>query len=250
MNQIVLMYHDVYRDSPSESGFQNTTAIKYKVRADRFEAQIAAIDKYLSEKKLPASSVDFTFDDGGVSFLTVAAPILEKYGFRGKFYIATGYIGSNGFLDAEQIKELQERGHIVGSHSHSHPERMSAMPQNEIIDEWKVSQMMLEEVLGDTPKYASIPNGYSSKEVLDAMANAGIMTIDTSATTTHQSTHDGATLRGRYAITDDMTTEQVMQIITSSSFRFRKALRWYILSAAKALLGDSYLKIRNKLSSK
>lgn len=85
MQQIVLMYHDVYRDSPSESGFQNNTAIKYKVNTKRFEEHVSAVYDYLRNKRLPANTVDFTFDDGGVSFLTGAAPILEKYGFEANF---------------------------------------------------------------------------------------------------------------------------------------------------------------------
>ncbi len=248
MNPIVLMYHDVYRDSPAESGFQNPTAIKYKVRADVFENQVAAVDEYLREKKLPASSIDYTFDDGGVSFLTVAAPILEKYGFRGKFYISTGYIGAEGFLNAEQIRELHERGHIVGSHSHSHPERMSVMTDNDIIDEWRISQMMLNEVLGFTPKYASIPNGYSSKTVLKAMIAAGITIIDTSATTTSQKHFDNAVVRGRYAVTADMTADSIRSLISSPYVRLKKAFRWHCLSIAKSVLGDTYLSIRAKLT--
>lgn len=249
MNQIVLMYHDIYRDSPTESGFQNPTAIKYKVSAHKFEQQVASIDEYLRNNKLPVDAIDFTFDDGGVSSLTLAAPILERYGFRGKFYISTGYIGSKGFLDAEQIKELKGRGHEVGSHSHSHPERMNAMSQKNINDEWKFSQMVLAEILGHSPTYASIPNGYSSKSVLNGITASGIKVIDTSATTTKQSQFKNASIRGRYAITDDMSVDMVMQIIESPSFRLRKAFRWHLLSIAKALLGNSYIKIRSLLSS-
>lgn len=248
MKCIVLMYHDIYRDSTTESGFQNPTAIKYKVRADRFEAQVAAIDSYLRKRKLPASSIDFTFDDGGISFLTVAAPILEKYGFRGIFFVSTGYIGANGFLDVNQIKELQHRGHLIGNHSHSHPERMSVMTTQELNDEWYTSQMILTEVLGHKPKVASIPNGYSSAKVLDAMVDADLTIIDTSATTTYQSHHKDAIIRGRYVITDDMTTDQVIRIISSPVYRIKKAIKWSVLNCAKAILGNSYLKIRAKLS--
>lgn len=247
MNTIVLMYHDIYRDSTSESGFQNPTAIKYKVRADRFETQVAAIDKYLRERKLPANTIDFTFDDGGVSSLTIAAPILEKYGFRGKFYISTGYIGAEGFLNAKQIRELYNRGHIIGSHSHSHPERMSALTKSDINDEWRISQMILGEILGFAPEYASVPNGYSSKLVLKGMVDAGIVHIDTSATTTGVSHYGTAIVRGRYAVTSGMSANELTVIVSSPFRRFAKTLRWHCLSLAKALLGERYLKIRNYL---
>lgn len=249
-NKIVLMYHDVYRESPSESGFQNATAIKYKVDAITFEEQVAAIERYLRQRKLPTDAIDFTFDDGGISFLTVIAPILEKYGFRGKFYISTGYIGCEGFLDANQVKELSIRGHIIGSHSHSHPERMISMSIDDINDEWRMSQKLLTEIIGKTPHYASIPNGYQSKEVLHAMTFAGISTIDTSATTTRSSHFNGAIVRGRYAITDDTRVEDVIRLLTSPTYRLQKSLRWHILSFAKKILGNTYLTIRASLTKR
>ncbi len=242
------MYHDVYRDGTDESGFQNPTAIKYKVAASEFERQVAAVEGYIRENGLTAEAVDFTFDDGGVSFLTVAAPILEKYGFKGKFYISTGYIGSKGFLDAGQIQELHRRGHVVGSHSHSHPERMSAMSADAVDEEWRASQAVLTGILGFTPRHASIPNGYQSKPVLRAMTSSGIEVIDTSATTTRHTRFGRATVRGRYAVTADMSVDDVMSLLTSPLCRFKKDVRWRLLSVAKSVLGNSYLKIRKALT--
>ena len=71
-------------------------------------------------KVLQGKDVLFTFDDGGVSFVTKAAPILEKYGHKGVFFVSTKYIGTPGVLSAGQVKELELRGHVVGTHSHSH----------------------------------------------------------------------------------------------------------------------------------
>lgn len=244
------MYHDVYRGSTSESGFQNDTAIKYKVRASDFENQVATINDYLKSHNLPKDSVEFTFDDGGESFLTIIAPILEKYGFRGKFYISTGKIGTKGFLNEAQVKELHSKGHIVGSHSHSHPERMSAMSKDEIDHEWNQSQNILKEILGFSPKYASIPNGYQSKAILESMISSGITVIDTSATTTRQRRFKSALVRGRYAVTDDMTVSQLMKLLNSPAYRFKIAMRWYALSFAKKMLGNTYLSIRSKLVKK
>lgn len=244
------MYHDIIINDGSESGFQNPSALKYKVKSDCFEEQVSAVDSYLRMHNLPRSAVEFTFDDGGVSFITIAATILEKYGFRGVFFISTAYIGSKGFLDAYQIKELVRRGHIVGSHSHSHPQRISSLPDNEIWDEWKYSNELLSECLGKTPFYASIPNGYSSKSVLNAMINAGISKIYTSKPTIHKRNFNGATLSGRYVITDSDTSDSVMRILTSESFRFKQTLRYNSLAIVKTLLGDFYLKLRSIINHK
>lgn len=244
---IVLMYHDIVRRDCSESGFRNPTAMKYKVKADEFERQVAAIARYLKAKKMSTEAVEFTFDDGGVTFLTEAAPILERYGFRGKFFIATSRIDTEGFLTKEQIVELQRRGHIIGAHSHTHPERMSALTEQQIEDEWNTSVRILDGILGGKLVCASIPNGYSSAEVLEAMLQAGITEIHTSEPTTACRRHGGAMVKGRYAITDADTVGSVMKIVDSRFTRIVKAARFRGLALAKTLLGESYLKIRKTL---
>ena len=69
--------------------------------------------------------VTFTFDDGTEDHYTHAAPILEKYGYRGIFNISTAFIGGHsdlGFncLTREQIKDLYARGHEIASHTVHH----------------------------------------------------------------------------------------------------------------------------------
>lgn len=247
MKQIVLMYHDIIKRDATESGFQNKTASKYKVSAKDFEEQVAKIRAYLNLKGLSDSFVRFTFDDGGESFLTNATPILEKYGFRGFFFISTGYIGCNGFLDAIQIRELADRGHKIGSHSHSHPERMIALSGKDIQDEWSISQMILNEILGYKPVIASIPNGYSSSEILKSMVSSDISNIYTSCPTSKTTNKQNYTLIGRYAVTADMSTDEVLSIVTSPYKRFKISCRQQILDLAKRLLGNHYLSIREKL---
>lgn len=248
--RIVLMYHDLYRYDKSESGFQNSTALKYKVSAEAFEAQVHAIVEYLKLSHLPSDYIDFTFDDGGVSFITIAAPILEKYGFKGKFYISTAYIGTNGFLSRDQVKELHQRGHYVGSHSHTHPDRMDILSADKIKEEWLISQTILMDILGFSPRLASIPNGYISKQCIDELLKFGIESVDTSATTTQIKHYKAAILRGRYAITEDTTIDDLMRLVSSPFYRFLKKIRYKILEIAKFVLGNSYLTIRKRLLEK
>lgn len=246
---IVLMYHDLFRSDKSESGFQNSTALKYKVSADVFEAQVHAIADYIKSAHLQSDYIDFTFDDGGVSFLTIAAPILERYGFKGKFYISTSFLGTKGFLNKEQVRELHQRGHYIGSHSHTHPERMDRLTGEDIKREWRLSQSILKDILGFAPNMASIPNGYASKLVLDSMLESGIEMIDTSATRTTIKHYVSAIVRGRYAITEDTTIINLMHLVSSPYYRFVKRVRYVFLEMLKAILGGMYLVIRKKILS-
>lgn len=228
---VVLMYHDVVTADDKSSGFQTKNAFEYKVEESAFEEQV---------KALQGKDVVFTFDDGGVSFLTKAAPIMEKYGFKGMFFISTKNIGTPGFLTAEQLKELAERGHVVGSHSHTHPEIFTKLSPEEIKQEWQISSQVLKDILGEGEYTASIPNGYTSKEILDAAVQYGFKTIYTSQPTTRTKTYKNSKLIGRYVVLDGMTTEDVVRIVTSRSCHLKLAVKWHLLNLVKRVLGSSY----------
>lgn len=246
---IVLMYHCVYSTNPEETGFQNSTAFTYKLSSEKFEEQVKTISEYLENNSLPKSTVEFTFDDGGVSFYTVIKPILEKYGFKGIFFVATNQIGSIGFMSADQIRGLANAGHIIGSHSHTHPERMDIMSKTELEYEWTTSRKILSQILGSTIETASIPNGFSSKAVLSSMINAGYIKNYISKPTTSIKRVGSSSVIGRYAITNDMSTAQVLGIVSSRRRRMKIECRDAILGIAKAVLGNFYLIIRKKILS-
>ncbi|MDP9997549.1 S-layer homology domain-containing protein [Pseudarthrobacter sulfonivorans] len=82
----------------------------------------------------PSPLVSFTFDDGGLSALTQAAPTLRKHGLTGTNYIVTDCVGLTAlpntcradadvpYMSWDQILELQNTyGWEIGSHTVSHP---------------------------------------------------------------------------------------------------------------------------------
>ena len=231
-----LMYHDIVTREDTSSGFQNSSAFQYKVEAGKFEAQV----RELAGKE----EVTFTFDDGGVSFLTVAAPILEAYGRRGIFFISTKYLGTPGFLTAEQVRELEKRGHKIGSHSHSHPDNIAALSRKEMDEEWRESVGLLEAILGHRVEVASIPNGYGSKQLDAAAMEAGIRELYTSVPTTKALFSHGLRMIGRYVVHRDMTVEDVVAMVEDGGHRRKMYLRWYVLSLAKKMLGSNYDKLK------
>ena len=81
----------------------------------------AATDPVICTWKNDAkAALSFTFDDGSVDHFTLAAPMLEKHGLRGTFFIVTNWIGKGNKLTWDQVKSLSERGHEIGNHSLSH----------------------------------------------------------------------------------------------------------------------------------
>jgi len=77
-------------------------------------------------------------------------------------------------LPAEQIRDLHQRGHIIGSHSCSHPKRMSFCSRAELLQEWGRSCEILAGILGAPVTVASVPGGFYSRAVAEAAAEAGI----------------------------------------------------------------------------
>ena len=86
-----------------------------------------------------------------------------------------------------------------------------------------------------------------SERFLDRKLKSGIEMIDASAIMAKEKHYKTSTLRGRYAITEDTTINQIMKIISSPSYRFVKRLRYMLLEIAKMILGNSYITLRRKI---
>lgn len=237
---VVLMFHDVVNKDCEISGFQTIGAKQYELQEDRFEQ----IVKYAINK---SSNVVFTFDDGGESFYKVIAPILEKYDRKGIFFISTKYIGTNGFLKPNQIKELHERGHIIASHSHSHPRDISKLSFEQILEEWVKSKSILEKITRSTIEYASIPGGAISEQVIEAMVDAGYRFLYTSEPTINIVKSKYYEKIGRFAITHSSTDTYIGKMLSDANFRFKLLLRYKILGLGKGLLGSNYNKLKQRI---
>lgn len=198
------MYHDVATPSEREAvGFPGPLAARYKLTPEDFEAHLQAVAATGVEvgtldagQRPPAAAI--SFDDGGAS-APLAAAALERHGWRGQFFVTTGRIGTPGFMSGEQIRELAARGHLIGSHSHSHPTYMGKLSRAELDREWGDSRQLLGELLGAAPRTASVPGGFLSAEVIAAAAAAGYGLLFTSEP--EAKVRRGALeVRGRYTI--------------------------------------------------
>lgn len=228
------MYHDLYRISGTESGFQNQSAFQYKIQVDEFEQQVAQISAYCQTH--PMVEVEFTFDDGGISFLTLAAPILEKYGLKGTFFISTHYLNTPLFLSSEQLQELVERGHRIGAHSHTHPV-LTNLSESEIADEWNISVREISKVVDGNIR-ASIPNGNGNDLVMQKASEAGIKYLYTSVPTTKVQHVNQMVVFGRYVVYRGMN--DVLSIIASRRKRKYLYFKWLFVRLLKRLLGNYY----------
>jgi peptidoglycan/xylan/chitin deacetylase (PgdA/CDA1 family) len=198
------MYHDIApRAQREDVGFPGPLAARYKLEPAAFEEHLDALAATgLQVQTLDGGAqpppVAVTFDDGGGS-APLAAAALERRGWRGQFFVTSSRIGTPGFISAEQLRELHRRGHLIGSHSHTHPTYMGRLTRAELDEEWTRSWALLGELLGSPPRTASVPGGYLSSAVIAAAAAAGYELLFTSEPTARVA-HRELVVRGRYTI--------------------------------------------------
>jgi peptidoglycan/xylan/chitin deacetylase (PgdA/CDA1 family) len=125
---------------------------------------------------------------------------LEALGWRAHFFITTAHIGTPGFLSRKQIRLLHERGHVIGAHSHTHPYRISELPDAQLDEEWRRSTAILADIVGEPVITASVPGGFFAPRVARAAAAAGIRALCTSEPTTQLCTMHDCLIVGRFTI--------------------------------------------------
>jgi peptidoglycan/xylan/chitin deacetylase (PgdA/CDA1 family) len=181
-----LLYHEV-TDDPTQSGFQKPAALPYKHTQHEFARHLEQIATSPVTPELVAD-VDFaqagqhlllTFDDGGKSALHISDE-LGKRGWRGHFLITTNRIGTRTFLDAHDLRYIRSCGHLIGSHSHTHPNIFKHLSWTEMLEEWRVSCDILAQILGVSCCIASVPGGDSSRTVFRSAYAAGLRYLFTS----------------------------------------------------------------------
>jgi peptidoglycan/xylan/chitin deacetylase (PgdA/CDA1 family) len=237
-----LMYHDVVAaGSENSSGFPGRDAARYKVTPEHFQAHLDAIASS-TPPDLPAPLL--TFDDGGASANWVADE-LERYGLFGHFFVTVNYIGTGGFLDERAIRRLAARGHLIGSHSCSHPLRMADCSPARLLSEWASSRAALADILGTDVAVGSVPGGAFEERVGEAAAEAGFRTLFTSEPTRAFRISRGLTLIGRFTL-HRWTTPATAAAAAAGSWLpwARQAALWKTKKLGKRVAGKHYLRLR------
>lgn len=257
VNVVALEYHDVVREGAwDESGFPGAAAATYKMSVARFEEHLRALHDsgrtILTNLAVSSPSeghppVMLTFDDGGSGYMT-AADLLEQRGWRGCLFMTTGCIGKPGFLDASQLRALHQRGHVVGTHSRSHPVRLAALSQPAILDEWRMSVEDLQDVLGAAVRVGSVPGGYHSLAVAESAAAAGLTTLFTSEPESKVAWINGCAVIGRYTLRRDHRGAYAASLVGAvPTARAAQWLQWNAKKLVKTIGGSAYLRVRDRI---
>lgn len=105
--------------------------------------------------------VTLTFDDSLKDHLLVAAPELEKRGWRGTFNIVTDWVGKDErFMTWDDVRELVRRGHEVAVHTKSHPNLVQMLEKGQessVRLEIAVARDIIAEKTGFAPRFLCAP---------------------------------------------------------------------------------------------
>ena len=189
----VLMYHAL-----TEKWEQGVHSIHIEV--EMFEQQMAWLNAQnyesitvtelyhrLSNKLSIANTIVITFDDGYLSLLHRASPILKKYGLVATLFLTTDFVGMPKYalksdftrglpstdrpLTWNELSEMQSNGWDIQAHSCTH------RAHDELIDEQLAmelegSRYSINKYLGNNSAFYAFPFGNYNKNVLDKLIKA------------------------------------------------------------------------------
>lgn len=119
------------------------------------------VAKYKMDK---ACAISYTFDDGLEEQYTLAAPELEKRGFRGTFVINgskinidNSHITDTTRMTWQQVKELSDRGHEITNHGWAH-RNLARFSAEEIAEDIYRNDGAIAAVTGIMPRTYAYPN--------------------------------------------------------------------------------------------
>ncbi|HET7897233.1 MAG TPA: polysaccharide deacetylase family protein [Flavisolibacter sp.] len=185
----ILCYHHIREGAKSE----------YEVSVSGFKAQMKALAdsgyhtvlpdqlyNYLAYgDPLPSKPVMITYDDTDEEQFSIAKPEMDKYGFKGVYFIMTISIGRPRYMSKEQIKQLSDEGHAVASHTwrHDRVDKYLTTPHMDrdlkkiVNNDWDLqlvdTRKKLEDIIGKEIHYFAYPFGIWSKEGIPELRNRG-----------------------------------------------------------------------------
>jgi len=186
---------------------------------------------------------ELTFDDGHISNLELAAPILHSRNLTATFFITVGWTGSKpGFMGWPDLQSLNRAGHTIGAHGWTHT-LLTHCSDLQLQTELGRARLTLEDKLGAAITSMSLPGGRSNRRVLAACQAAGYTHVYTSIPKSEPLPLP--TTIGRLNILGDMQPGWIASLFEPNSPLLSSLGRKYrIKAAAQSLLGDRlYAKI-------
>lgn len=184
----ILMYHHIGKNQEGSDATQKGLTVSTHAFEEQMEflkaegfttITLGELLAYTERKfKLPAKPIIITFDDGYTDSFENAIPILEAQGFKASFAVITGFTGQtfglNSYATWEQIKDAQNRGMEIVSHTQNHFDGLNPVHKMEAIYEnLKASRQDILEHTGTDTTILIYPYGHYTKDYMSEAKKAG-----------------------------------------------------------------------------
>lgn len=174
---VIIQYHHVDKNTPAITSVtprQFADHMQYLADNDFNVLPLPEIIHALKNKKpLPDKVIAITFDDGYISVLDNALPILRKHRFPYTIFVNTDLINhSQEFMSWKQLHQLNSESATIANHTtaHSHLARQRA---DESYSEWKKrieneitqAEAVIKHQLGKSPGLLAYPYGEYNSQI-------------------------------------------------------------------------------------
>lgn len=246
----VLMYHGLHDDAAAPGRFDGV----YSVTPAAFAAQLDWLrgNGYRTVRLDEADpgrdrQVVISFDDGDVSNLTVALPLLAERGMTAECFITSDFIGEPGMLTMDNVRALADAGIGVQSHGRSH-RFLEDLDDETMFAELRDSKARLEAAAGRTVTAIAFPGGRGGSRERDVALRLGYRHVLGSQPGPNRERRPHECYE-RIAVTRDMQLDEFAALVGWRGLRPRYArARFRALRIPKQLLGnDRYQRLRAML---
>lgn len=143
--------------------------------------QTFTLSEAITARKSNKSGVVLVFDDGFEDFYHNVLPIIRRYNISVSIFPVTGAIGKTSQWDVfstkkhlteEQLREIAQDGHEIGSHTVSHCD-LQMLSKKEMKTELSQSKKTLERILDKKINTLSFPLGSWNKKVWHCALRCG-----------------------------------------------------------------------------
>lgn len=250
----VLMYHGIHADARSRGRFDGV----YSVTPASFARQMDWLVDRGYASVLPGRAVDagrprdarsvvVTFDDGDVSNVEVALPLLVERGMRAQFFVTTDFIGQPGMLSADDVRTLAAAGMGIGSHGVTH-RFLEDLPEELLEAEMRDSMRRLHEACGMDVDAIALPGGRGGVREARMAHAVGYRHLYGSVPGPNRRARPGSWLQ-RISVTRDTDMAQFEAMVRWRGWESRKIrARYEALRLCKRMLGNErYQRLRKGL---
>lgn len=196
---IILMFHSITDDTQDTP---HVSPVRFRTFVKTIQQQTAPIE--------------LTTDSSDTSIYDHFFPVLREHGLTATIFILPLMVGNDGMLTWDQIREMDQAGFTIGSHTLTHP-WLPDLTDGEISHELCQSKVLIEGKVGHPITTLAYPYGAFDQGVKQLARNCGYTLAYTTAPGRELPDNDPLALKRVY-VSETVLTNQALEWLALSGF--------------------------------